>query len=173
MSDANNLDNKAFTIKKLSENTDLSQFDCSENDELDLNGFIHNDALSYQREGMGVTHLFYRRDKLVGFVTLAMSAVRKGQTGLRLDNYEKVNYPALWLGRLAVDNTERKKGIGTFLLRYCLEFAVEKANTELGCRFAALVTLKGHRTAFYSKYGFKKVKAYLDKDYEMMCFQLF
>jgi len=47
-------------------------------------------------------------------VTVAMSSVKKKKTGLRVANYEKPNYPALWLGRLAVDNTERRKGVGSF-----------------------------------------------------------
>jgi len=47
-----------FCRKILSSETDLSGFDCSINDELGLNDFIHNNALKYQQEGMGVTHLF-------------------------------------------------------------------------------------------------------------------
>ena len=65
----------SFVIKTLSASTDLSHFDCSKKDELGLNVFIHKEALKYQQEGMGVTHLFYRNDKLVGYVTVAMGSI--------------------------------------------------------------------------------------------------
>ena len=161
-----------FTVKKLNSRTDLSEFDCSLDYELDLNGFIHNEALGYQRNKTGVTHLFYRNNKIVGFVTLAMGSIRKNSINVKFADYEKVNIPALFLGRLAVDNSERGKDIGVYLLEYCFGYATRLAKNELGCRFITLVTKKGKRTAFYSKHGFKKAKASLANDLEMMYFDL-
>lgn len=64
------LDNKFtandFSVKKLDDKTELSEFDCSDNDDLGLDEFIHKEALEYQNEGMGVTHLFYQGDKIAG-----------------------------------------------------------------------------------------------------------
>jgi len=58
---------------------------------------------------MGVTYLFYRDDKIVGYITVSMNSLKPKLTDLRIDNYGKINYPALLLGRLAVVNTERGK----------------------------------------------------------------
>jgi hypothetical protein len=69
----------------------LSKFDCSKDDALGLNVFIHNEALKYQQNGEGVTHLFYRRDKIVGFVTLAIGSIRKDRVNVSLVDYDKVN----------------------------------------------------------------------------------
>ena len=160
-------------VKTLNDGVDLSRFDCSKQDELGLNSFFHKEALKYQQEGMGVTHLFYRNRKLVGYVTVAMGSIRKEKTTLQIDNYDKVNYPALWLGRLAVDNTEREKGIGTRLLKYCINLAIKKAKKEIGCRFVVLVTKKGFRTDFYTRHGFKKSNVKLEKDLVLLYFQLF
>jgi predicted GNAT family N-acyltransferase len=160
-----------FTVKKLDCHDDLSGFDCSKNDELKLNEFIHKEALAYQRDGLGITHLFYVQDKLVGFVTLAMGSVRKKSVATKFVNYVKVNVPALFLGRLAVDNSERGKGYGTSLLEWCFGFA-EAQRSDVGCRFVTLVTKKGKRTVFYCARGFKKVKAPLREDLQMLCFDL-
>jgi predicted GNAT family N-acyltransferase len=122
---------------------------------------------------MGVTHLFYRKDKIVGYITVAMGSIKKEKTILQIDNYEKVNYPALWLGRLAVDNTEREQGVGTHLLEYCVDMAIRKAKKEIGCRFIVLVTQEGFRTDFYTKHGFKKANIKLENNLKVMYFQLF
>jgi predicted GNAT family N-acyltransferase len=163
-----------FTVKKLNRRTDLSKFNCGKDDELDLNGFIHKEALAYQQNGEGVTHLFYRNNKIVGFVTLAMGSIRKDKVNVGLVDYDKVNVPALFLGRLAVDNSERNKGVGTYLLKYCFGFAGELSKNKVGCRFITLVTKKGYRSSFYTKRGFKKVDGVpLAKDLEMMRYDLF
>jgi GNAT superfamily N-acetyltransferase len=159
--------------KVLSAKSDLTGFDCTDGDILGLNKFIHDEALNYQREGAGVTHLFYRDDKLVGYITLAMCAVKKEITDIE-EGYddEKINYPALWLGRLAVDNNERGKGIGTFLLDYCIGFAGEKAIRELGCRCIVLVTKGKERIEFYKKRDFEILDIKLKDGKKMMYYKL-
>ncbi|MCL2135405.1 MAG: hypothetical protein FWH37_07645 [Candidatus Bathyarchaeota archaeon] len=74
-----------FIRKILSSETDLSNFNCNIDDELGLNDFIHKDALTYQQEGMGVTHLFYDDDKIVGYVTLAMHSIKTDLSDLPID----------------------------------------------------------------------------------------
>ncbi|MDR0460350.1 MAG: hypothetical protein LBH62_02770 [Nitrososphaerota archaeon] len=70
--------------KALNDKSDLTSFNCTDDDVLGLNKFIHDEALDYQREGAGVTHLFYRDEKLVGYVTLAMCAIKKDKTDVQL-----------------------------------------------------------------------------------------
>jgi len=159
--------------KVLNDKSDLTSFNCTDDDVLGLNKFIHDEAIDYQREGAGVTHLFYRDEKLVGYVTLAMCAIKKDKTDIE-EGYddEKVNYPALWLGRLAVDNQERGKGIGSALLKYCIGFAGKKAIEELGCRCIVLVTKGKKRVAFYEKRGFKILDLKLKGNKKMMYHKL-
>jgi len=171
MSNADSSNELDFVVKKLSKKTDLSTFDCSKNDELGLNEFVHKEALKYQQEGMGVTYLFYRDAKIVGYITVAMGAIKTKETELQIDNYEKASYPALFLGRLAVDNTEREKGIGNHLIDYCIDFAL-KSKKRVGCRFIVLVTKGERRIKFYEKNDFKGLQVPLKKGLKMMCFQL-
>ncbi len=165
--------NSVFIVKRLNSKTDLSRFNCSMDDELGLNEFIHKEALKYQQEGMGVTYLFYRGTKIVGYITIAMSAIKTKETDLQVEGYEKVTYPAILLGRLAVDNTERGKGIGKYLIKYCVDFAFLKAKKEIGCRFVVLVTKGERRIKFYEKNHFEKMDAPLKKGLKMMYVQLF
>jgi len=44
-----------LTVRSLGEEMDLSSFECSQDDDLDLNGFIQNGVLQYQQNGMGIT----------------------------------------------------------------------------------------------------------------------
>jgi len=162
-----------FCRKILSSETDLSGFDCSIDDELGLNDFIHNNALKYQQEGMGVTHLFYDGVKIVGYITLSMHSIRTAFVDLPtpIDMYPKVNYPALYLGRLAVDNTERRKGIARYMINYCMVLAREKAKEELGCRVIVLVTKK-YRVEFYKHFSFKVSNEKLKDNYKLMFYVL-
>lgn len=71
-----------FSIANLSTDTikpthDLSQFDCSQNDVSGVNDFLQLEALKYHDENMGVIHLFFYEDELVGFVTISMTYVAR------------------------------------------------------------------------------------------------
>lgn len=170
-----------LSIKELDAQTDLSDFDCNDQDDLGLNEFIHKEALDYQRESMGVTQLFYLGDKIVGYITVAMGAISVKQTKLRLQFYdEKVRYPAVLLGRLAVDRKFRRRAIGKCMCLWTLGLA-ERLSNELGCRFIVLVTKSESRVKFYADCGFqecpidqkKKGDNYPEKtEHKMMYFQL-
>ena len=83
---ANNNDILASDLRyeKLSSEHDLSTFDCSLKDEMGLNEFIHQEALQFQNEKMGVTYLFFYNDFIVGFATLAMSQIEIKETKIQL-----------------------------------------------------------------------------------------
>jgi GNAT superfamily N-acetyltransferase len=162
-----------FSVKKLDEETDLSGFDCSENDDLGLDEFIHKEALDYQKEGMGVTHLFYADDKIAGYITLAMGSIGVRMTELEIEIYDKKRYPALWLGRLAVHNKLRRRAVGKCMILWCIGLA-QRVSAELGCRFIALVTKGEDRIKFYTECGFRECPIDLkEKEMKIMYFQLF
>jgi GNAT superfamily N-acetyltransferase len=162
-----------FSVKKLDEQTDLSTFDCSDNDDLGLDEFIHKEALDYQKEGMGVTHLFYNEDKIAGYITVAMGSIGVKMTDLEVDTYDKKRYPAVWLGRLAVHNKLRRRAVGKCMILWCIGLA-QRLSEELGCRFIVLVTKSESRIKFYAECGFRECPIDLkEKDMKMMYFQLF
>lgn len=171
MSSKNKFCQTDLPVKKLDAITDLSVFDCSDNDDLGLDEFIHKEALEYQQEGMGVTYLFFNEDKIAGYVTVAMGGIGVKMTDVRVDVYDKKRYPALWLGRLAVANEFRKRDVGKCMIRWVVGLA-QKTAEDMGCRFIVLVTKGAPRVEFYVKCGFKLSHIELEDNAKMMFFPL-
>ncbi len=167
-----------FSVKKLDAQTDLAEFDCSENDNLGLDEFIHKEALDYQKESMGITYLFYNSDKIAGYITVAMGSIGVKMTTLRLDIFgDKIRYPAILLGRLAVQNGLRRRAVGKCMTLWCIGLA-QRLSAEIGCRFIVLVTKGESRVKFYNECGFQETsidqkKKSSEEEMKMMYFQLF
>lgn len=143
--------------RKLSLTDNLDEFNCSIDDDLGCNDFIHNEkeAKLFQKEKEGITYLFFLGKKIVAFVTLAMSSIE----AKRVDNrYKKPirlrSYPSLLIGRLAVDNNYRKSGVGKYLCEWCTGLAMSFSST-IGCRYVILETNK-KKTDFYTRCKFEE-----------------
>lgn len=70
-------------------------------------------------------------------------------------------YPGLLIGRLAVDNDKRRKGIGKYICDWCLGLAIELSD-KIGCRYIILETTR-EKAGFYTKCNFDKGKELDDK----------
>ncbi len=120
----------------------------------DLDRFLQRYAGQNQfRHHVGTTYVAVDADRILGYATVAPghieidelpSAVRK-----KLPAYP---LPVLRLGRLAVDETARGRGLGTELLRFVLQLALRLAN-DYGCT-GVLVDAKADAVSFYEKFGF-------------------
>jgi len=75
------------------------------------------------------------------------------------------------LGRLAVDNTERGKGIGKHLVKQSIGLTLKLAK-EVGCRFIILVTKGERRIEFYKANGFVETDAQFRDNRKLMRFNL-
>jgi GNAT superfamily N-acetyltransferase len=150
-------------FRKLQPNDDLESFHCDKDDDNGCNDFIHkdNEAKQYQKERHGVTYLFFYDEKMIGYVTLAMSSILSRRLEKDLEEIHLKFYPCLLIGRLAVDNDWRKQDIGTYLADWSTGLALEKSD-EIGCRYVALETTE-NKVDFYSKCGFQR-GATLDGD---------
>jgi GNAT superfamily N-acetyltransferase len=162
-------DLQKLTVKSLNKEMDLSCFDCSQDDDLDLNGFIHNEALQYQQDGMGTTYTFHYQNDFVGYVTVAMHAIEVKETRLHIVTNQK-HYPALLLGRLGVHNNYRNRGVGHSMCLWTIGYA-KKLSKEVGCRFVVLLTTPS-KVEFYRKCGFEVCPKYERKQKVLMYFQI-
>lgn len=160
-----------LTVKKLDEQTDLSGFDCSKDDDMGLNEFIHKEAMNYQRESLGTTHLFYYKDNIVGYATIATSDIEVKYTRLHLPFFRPMKYPTLLLGRLAVDNRYRGRNIGHCICLWCVGLAKELAE-KIGCRFVIVLTSQSKK-GFYRKCGFDICPGHEEKKRVLMYIQTF
>lgn len=143
-----------LAVRVLEQTDDLSTFDCSRNDIMGLNEFIHSEAKQFQKEGLGVTHLFFYNDEIVGFATLSMSQIEIKYARYILPLQVKIKYyPALQIGRLAIDNRYRDRGLGKSICLWCLSLA-QKISKKIGCRLVTVLT-EGEPVKFYEKCSFK------------------
>ena len=67
------------------------------------------------------------------------------------------NLPVTLLGRLAVDERYKGKGIGSFLLIDALRKSFEISTTSIGSMAVITHPIDEEATAFYLKYGFIKL----------------
>ena len=155
-----------FQLQKLEDSSQLKSFECEDSD---LNDFIFDDALSYHTQLMGVTYLIVDKpkDHIVAYYTLFNDKITRDENERFIWNRlsrtlpnskRRKHYPAVKIGRLAVDKDYSKYGIGSDILTF-LKILFTSGN-RTGCRF---ITVDAYRTAlpFYEKNGF----AYMtDKD---------
>jgi hypothetical protein len=122
---------------------------------------------------MGVSHLFYVGSRIAGYITIAMGSIGVKMTDLEVEVYDKKRYPALWLGRIAVDNKLRRRAVGKCMILWTIGL-VQDISKDIGCRFIVLITKGEHRIKFYTECCFKLCPIELpEKDMIMMYFQLF
>lgn len=167
MSTGNDIRPEDLTEKILEETDNLTTFNCSIDDVMKLDEFIHLEAIQYQKEQLGVTHLFLLKGLVVGFATLAMSELEIKEAPYLIPFKVRIkDYPALLIGRLAVDNNFRDRHVGRIICLRCLEIARELSE-ELGCKLV-LVYTEGKPIEFYKKCGFEVISKYEKKDKKWM-----
>ena len=140
----------------------LSAFDCSNDDEMGLNEFIHYEALQFQKENMGITYLFFYNDVIVGFATLAMSQIEIKQTKLKLPFKTTIqDFPALMIGRLATDNNYRGQHVGENICLWSLSM-VKQLSAQVGCKLIVILTNE-RKYKFYINCGFEMIPKFEGK----------
>ncbi len=130
---------------------DLSGFDC---DVPALNNYLKKFALQNQRSQSARTYVAICGESVAGFYTLAAASARREETPPRVAKGQAAHpVPVILLARLAVDASEKGKGLGAGLLRDALMRALQAADI-IGCR-AVMVHAKDETAkAFYRRFGF-------------------
>ena len=145
---------------QLSSDTEIKPFRCSEED---LNSFLFEDAKYFQKELMAVTYLIEDHDLnlTVAYFSLLADKItfnpEEKSAWNRLNrnipnSKRRKSYPALKIGRLAVNQEYAGTGLGTFILD-SIKYAFTTVK-RLGCRFITVDALNT-ATPFYQKNGFK------------------
>ena len=149
-----------FDITKLSSPVILKKehdnlhFSCSE---IEIDEFIHTEALDFQERLLGVTYLFYFGSNLAGFVTLCMGHINKEKMASedrlqkQIGNYPS-SYPALLIGQLGVAQMYQRYGVGRYICDFSFDRAI-KFSQRVGCRFLVVNAVES-AVGFYTNYGF-------------------
>lgn len=154
------MDFTRLTQIQVSSETQIKPFRCAEED---LNNFLFEDAKHFQHELMAVTYLLEDRAENATVAYFSLLADKITFNPDEKSNWNRLNrkipndkrrqsYPALKIGRLAVNEAYAGNGVGTFVLDN-IKYAFTSVK-RLGCRFLTVDALKS-ATPFYEKNGFR------------------
>lgn len=144
---------------QLKTETDIKPFKCKDSD---LNEFLLDDAKFFQEELMAVTYLLESMElnKTVAYYSLLADKIIFNPEDKTVwnklnrnipNNKRRRSYPAVKIGRLAVNEEFEGEGIGTFILD-SIKYAFVNVR-RLGCRFITVDALN-NAIDFYRKNGF-------------------
>lgn len=140
----------------LTSSLDLTPFDCGNHD---LNDFIANNALDYQRQHIAQTTCILYDGNIVAYYTLACDALylsnkEKRKSGIPFVKGHYDTYPAIKICRMACINSFKKNRIGSYLIKLIIG-KVYTLNSEnrIACRFITVDAYPGAHK-FYEKQGF-------------------
>jgi len=144
---------QSWVMSPLAKEHERAAFDCAEPA---LNDFLRNYARQNQTENVGRTWVatLPSQRRVLGFYTLTVASVaREHFSAEEMKRVPRYPVPVAHLGRLAVDRTAQKTGLGEHLLMRALEQILRVAQV-VGI-FAVEVRAKNERAKrFYERYGF-------------------
>lgn len=142
-----------LVFESLAEGNLLSAFCCG-NSELD--DFLRDDALNHQYANVAMTTLVSFRGEIVGFYSLATDCIsldKKEKERIKKDyKIPYTEFPALKIGRLAVIESFKRKGIGQAMVSDVVGLALDLQGV-IGLRFLSVDALKDSQ-GFYESLGF-------------------
>ena len=152
------------SVLVLTENHSIKPFDCEDDD---LNDFLFNKALLYQKELLATTFIVESEERTLGYYSVLNDSLQlKEEDFPSKSKYKKFlsyliphpkrhlkSVPAVKIGRLAIDKTFKGKGLGSVIMANIISKCI-KMNEEQACR---LITVDAYKQAvpFYQKMGFK------------------
>lgn len=169
-----------FKFIRLKSDTKILPFNC---DDTDLNGFLFDDAKNYTNELLAVTYVIQDSEKTIAYFNFINDKIsHRDLDSNSVKFFERIgnlmpsekskhkSYPAVKIGRLAVNKDHQRKGLGKIILDYTKNNFID--NNKTGCKF---VTVDAYRdsVSFYEKNGFKYLSSKDKKsDTRLMYFNL-
>ena len=141
-----------FVIEKLAKDHDLSRFDCGKEA---LTLWLKRFAWINVQNDAARVYVAHRRDRVVvGYYALTAGSVSRAEAPARV-GHGLAAHPigVVVLGRLAVDQTQQGKGLGTTLLQDAL-LRPEQAAETVGVRALLVQALDTPARSFYLRFGF-------------------
>lgn len=138
--------------RPLAASDDVSQFDCGEQS---LNNWLSLRAIKNQATGASRTFVSIdsETDRIAGYYCLSASSLRLEDAPGKVARNMPEPIPVILLGRLAVDQAFKGRGLGASLLQDALLKGIE-ASRILGARAFLVDALDSNAERFYEKFGF-------------------
>lgn len=145
-------------FESLDETSSIQDFDCGE---VELNSYLKNLALLFQRRHFGVTITFFdKKDsdkKVIGFYTLCPASIQQDSLPKKLLTGPKPNpIPAFRICRLAVDKYHQGKGLGQIIFIHALKKCLDQAN-QIGGSVVIIDAKHEKAKKFYERFGFQTI----------------
>lgn len=161
-----------YSLIKLTKDTIIKPFDCGDDD---LNDFLINKAKKYYSEHLATTFIIEDANITVAYYSILNDSLRienekfasktKFKRFLKnLVSHSKRHlkyYPAVKIGRLAVNKDVQNTGLGKIIINNIIKYSIE-INEKCACK---LITVDAYSKslAFYEKSGFEYLTE-MDKD---------
>lgn len=158
-------------IEKLTDDQNISNFDCGDKE---LNGFLCENSLPEMRARINVTYLCRCKSTIVAYFTLSSDSIKinsEDRDQFKEKGIKYKQFPAMKIGRLAVDKKFQKKGIGTEILLRVVGYILQLSD-RLGMRFISVDAYAGS-AEFYRKNNFIELLKGSSKKYTAMYFDPF
>lgn len=167
-----------FAFRKLEPTDVLESFKCNNDD---LNDFLINEAIDYQEQLLASTYLVIDTDNrdIVAYYSLLCDQIKFSADSKKARNSinrqiphakQRTHYPAMKIGRLAVDERYARQGIGQLILDN-IKFALT-SKPRFGCRILT-VDAYANAVSFYERCGFRYfTETDADDDTRLMYYDL-
>lgn len=149
-------------VVRLTQDYKFKSFDCGNQD---LNDFLLSDSKSYLKKLLSVTYILETDNDIVAYFSVSNDKISVPDSdkatwrrikALFPHSKHRIDYPAVKIGRLAVNSKYRNNGIGSDILNFVKDLFISGNRT--GCSFVTVDALR-EAIPFYLKNGFR----YLDK----------
>lgn len=158
------MDLSGLSFFKLEQETLIKEFDC--NDE-SLNNFLFNKSKPYSLEFLSTTFIIEDKQQTVAYFSVFNDSLKVEEEEFASKNALKrflknlvshpkrhlEYFPAIKIGRLAVNKNIKKSGLGKMMINYIIDYAL-KQNEKCACK---LITVDAYNQSlgFYEKMGFE------------------
>jgi GNAT superfamily N-acetyltransferase len=138
--------------RPLAASDDVSKFDCGEQS---LNHWLNLRAIKNQATGASRTFISVdsETDTIAGYYCLSASSLRLEDAPSKVTRNMPDPVPVILIGRLAVEQAFKGRGLGASLLQDALLKGIE-ASRILGARAFIVDALDSNAERFYEKFGF-------------------
>ncbi len=165
-------------VVKLTDDYDFKSFDCGNDD---LNEFLLQDSKQYSAKRLAVTYMIESEEDIVGYFSLANDKLTirdvdksswRRVKHLFSHSKHRSDYPAVKVGRLAVDKRYQRHDIGSDILNFIKDMFA--CGSRTGCVFITVDALR-NALPFYFKNRFNcldKRQLTLDSDTVQLYFNL-
>ena len=158
------MDLSGLSFYKLKQETEIKEFDC---DDETLNDFLFNKAKAYTSELLSTTFIIEDATQTIAYFSVFNDSLKVEEEEFASKNALKrflknlvshpkrhlEYFPAVKIGRLAVNKNIKKSGLGKTIVNYIIDYALEQ-NEKCACKLLT-VDAYSQSLGFYEKMGFE------------------